>query len=101
MAIKTASALAPTSHEDARGIDENAPSSRLTTNQVYTLGLLLVIYVFGFIDRQIVNVLAETLKKDLDLQNWQLGLLTGFAFAIFYSTLGLPLAVIADRGFRK
>lgn len=92
-------ALAQQSGASAKqGLD---PPAGVTTHQVYTLGLLLIIYIFGFIDRQIVNVLAETLKKELDLHNWQLGLLTGFAFSIFYSTLGLPLAALADRGYRK
>ncbi len=61
------------------------------------LGVLLLVYVFNFLDRQIVNILAEPIGKDLDLSDTQLGLMTGLAFAVFYTVLGLPIARIADR----
>ena len=54
----------------------------------YALGVLFVVYVFNFIDRQIVTILAEPIKQDLQIADWQLGLMTGTAFAIFYCTLG-------------
>lgn len=61
------------------------------------LWLLLAVYTVNFVDRQILNILAEPIKRDLRLADWQLGLLTGFAFALFYTVLGLPLARHADR----
>jgi MFS family permease len=66
----------------------------------YALWLLLGIYTLNFLDRQIVNILAEPIKQDLNLQDWQLGLLTGLTFALFYTILGLPIARYAERGDR-
>jgi predicted MFS family arabinose efflux permease len=62
-----------------------------------TLWILLIVYVFNFIDRQIVNILAEPIAKDLKLSDTQIGLMTGLAFALFYTVLGLPIARYADR----
>jgi len=62
-----------------------------------TLWLLLIVYIFNFIDRQIVNILAEPIAKDLQLSDTQIGLMTGIAFALFYTVLGLPIARYADR----
>ena len=62
-----------------------------------TLWILLVVYVFNFIDRQIVNILAEPIARDLDLSDTQIGLMTGLAFALFYTVLGIPIARFADR----
>jgi MFS transporter, Spinster family, sphingosine-1-phosphate transporter len=61
------------------------------------LWLLLVVYIFNFIDRQIVNILAEPISRDLGLNDTQIGLMTGIAFALFYAILGLPIARYADR----
>ncbi|PZQ57290.1 MAG: MFS transporter [Phenylobacterium zucineum] len=66
----------------------------------YALGLLMVIYVVNFVDRQVVSILAEPIKRDLGLADWQLGLMTGLAFAMLYTVLGLPIARIAERGDR-
>src|SRR5512141_1238091 len=63
----------------------------------YALWLLLLIYVVNFLDRQVINILAEPIKDDLHLADWQLGLLSGFAFGIVYTLLGFPLARAADR----
>lgn len=62
-----------------------------------TLWILLTVYIFNFIDRQIVNILAEPIAKDLDLSDTQIGLMTGLAFALFYTVLGIPIARLADR----
>ena len=66
----------------------------------YAIWLLFVVYVFNFIDRQIVTILAEPIKRDLQIADWQLGLMTGTAFAIFYCTLGIPIARLAERRSR-
>lgn len=67
----------------------------------YVLLVLTGVYTFNFIDRQILVILQESIKADLDLSDTQLGLLTGFAFALFYVTLGIPIARFADRSNRK
>jgi len=66
----------------------------------YALGLLMLIYVVNFVDRQVVSILAEPIKRDLHLADWQLGLMTGLAFAVLYTVLGLPIARLAERGDR-
>lgn len=61
------------------------------------LWTLLVVYILNFLDRQIVTILAEGIKRDLHLSDTQIGLMTGLAFALFYTFLGLPIARYADR----
>jgi MFS family permease len=63
----------------------------------YVLGVLVVVYVFNFIDRQILAILAPSIQQDLGLSDTQLGALSGVAFGIFYATLGIPIARLADR----
>ena len=65
------------------------------------LGILLVVYTFNFIDRQILSILLESIKHDLTLTEQALGFLAGFAFAAVNATLGIPLALWADRGNRR
>ncbi|MBI3757011.1 MAG: MFS transporter [Deltaproteobacteria bacterium] len=67
----------------------------------YVLTVLFVVYVFNFIDRQILAILLEPIKKDLKISDTALGFLTGFAFAVFYTFAGLPLAQLADRWVRR
>ena len=77
-----------------------APADAPTFSRPYTryvLWLLLGINVVNFLDRQVVNILAEPIKRDLKISDTQLGLMTGLAFAIFYTILGLPIARLADR----
>ena len=61
------------------------------------LAMLVLVYTFNFIDRQIVGILAVPIKADLGLTDTQLGLMGGLAFALFYTLLGIPIAVLADR----
>ncbi len=61
------------------------------------LWTLMIIYIFNFLDRQIVSILAEPIKREFDLSDTQLGLMTGLAFALFYTLLGIPIARYADR----
>ena len=72
-------------------------SDILARNSRTMLWLLLIVYIFNFLDRQIVNILAEPIKADLQLSDTQLGLLAGPAFAVFYAVLGIPIARYADR----
>lgn len=65
------------------------------------LAMLLLVYVFNFVDRQILAILVVPIQKDLGLDDGQMGLLGGLSFAILYSTLGVPLAWLADRTSRS
>jgi len=67
----------------------------------YALILLTVVYSFNFIDRQLLAILQESIKAELALSDSQLGLLTGFAFALFYVSAGIPIARWADRSNRR
>ncbi|MEZ7830108.1 MAG: MFS transporter, partial [Gammaproteobacteria bacterium] len=67
----------------------------------YALVVLTLVYTFNFIDRQLLSILQESIKVDLSLSDSQLGLLTGFAFAMFYVTAGIPIARFADRSNRR
>jgi predicted MFS family arabinose efflux permease len=71
--------------------------SSLTGRPYFVLGLLILIYTFNILDRQIVSILAQPIKADLGLSDTQLGLLTGLAFAFFYSIFGIPVGWMADR----
>ena len=61
------------------------------------VSLMMVAYIFSFVDRYILGLLIEPIKADLNLTDTQIGLLLGPAFAIFYATMGLPLGYMADR----
>ncbi|MEM7457848.1 MAG: MFS transporter [Pseudomonadota bacterium] len=80
-----------------------AAASRASTGQsrTYVLIILTLVYTFNHIDRQILVILLEPIKADLGLSDGQLGLLSGLAFAAFYATLGIPIAMWADRGDRR
>ncbi len=67
----------------------------------YVLALLFVAYVFNFVDRQILGILLDSIKQDLHVSDSVMGLLTGTAFAVFYATLGLPIARLADVWVRR
>lgn len=74
-------------------------SNRRYANLV--LAMLLVVYTFNFLDRQILGILVQPIKADLGLTDTQLGALGGIAFALLYSTLAIPLALVADRTSRS
>ena len=67
----------------------------------YVLGVLVVVYIFNFIDRQILSILAEDIKADLGISDADIGFLYGTAFAIFYAVFGIPLGRLADTWTRK
>ncbi len=75
--------------------------SRITpAGRRYALAVLLAVFALNFMDRQILAILIQPIKEDLRLSDAQLGVLSGFAFALFYTTLGIPIAQWADRGKR-
>ncbi len=80
--------------------EENAAQPRVSGYAWYALILFVVVYIFNFIDRQIVSILAESIKADLKLDDAQIGFLYGTAFAIFYSLFGIPLGRLADSWYR-
>ena len=67
----------------------------------YSVSVLMLMYIFSFIDRQIIALLVEPMKRDLHITDTQIGLLQGLAFALLYTFLGLPIARLADRLSRK
>ncbi|EIF44073.1 major facilitator superfamily transporter [gamma proteobacterium BDW918] len=75
--------------------------SKIPGAAYYALGVLTMVYSFNFIDRQLLAILQESIKADLGLKDAHLGLLTGFAFAAFYVTAGIPIARWADRANRR
>lgn len=94
--------------EDERPVGSpRGPSGPVETSEFdarysnYVLGVLFLVYVMNFVDRQILSILVEPIKASLGASDTQMGFLTGFAFAIFYTTFGIPLARWADRGVRR
>ena len=67
----------------------------------YVLAVLVIVYVFNFIDRQILSILAEDIKLDLSVTDAQMGFLYGTVFAVFYAVFGIPLARFADVWVRR
>ena len=83
--------------QDVEGAGQARPAGAY---RYYVLGILALTYAFSFMDRQIVAILLGDLKAEFDLNDTQLGLLSGLAFALFYSTMALPIARLADRANR-
>lgn len=74
-----------------------AAPQRVGVYPYFVLLLLCLVYTFNYLDRQIISILAEPIKRDLNLSDTQIGLVSGFAFAVFYTTFGIPVAWLADR----
>jgi MFS family permease len=80
---------------------ENPPAAFDAGRAHYALGLLLVVMVVNHIDRNILNILIEPIKREFGVSDTAMGFLTGPVFAIFYTLAGMPLAFLADRTSRK
>ena len=80
--------------------DAGGVRPKWSSYQKYILALLLLVYVFNYIDRQIIVILSPAIKADLGISDTQLGLLKGIAFAVFYGVFGFPIARLADRKSR-
>ncbi|MEL7310092.1 MAG: MFS transporter [Pseudomonadota bacterium] len=76
-------------------------SGRVDPRAYYALGILTVVYTLNFIDRQIISILLPSIQDELLISDAQAGYLAGTFFAVFYATLGIPIAIIADRGNRR
>jgi MFS family permease len=90
------------STENPGEVQAFAPAPALSPAGIsrYAIGLLMVINILNNIDRQIVNILAEPIRRDLGLQDWQIGMMTGLSFALLYATLGVPISRLSERGSR-
>jgi MFS family permease len=82
-------------------LDDSAARKRFIAMRRYVLGLLVVVYTFNFIDRQILAILLPAIKAEFAVTDTILGFLAGSAFALFYATLGVPIALLADRWNRR
>ena len=67
----------------------------------YALIVLMVCYTLSFVDRQVLSLLVGPMKRDLAISDTEVGLLQGLAFALFYTTLGLPMGRVADTRSRR
>lgn len=67
----------------------------------FVLGVLCFIYIFNFLDRQLMSILIESIKRDTGFTDSQMGMMTGFYFALFYTVFGVIVGAIADRTSRK
>ncbi|HTO07600.1 MAG TPA: MFS transporter [Myxococcota bacterium] len=85
----------------ARNLETSGPAPYSDRYRRYVLGLLVVVYVFNFIDRQILTILGEDIRKEIGFSDTIFGLLTGPAFAILYTFVGIPIGFWADTGTRR
>ena len=67
----------------------------------YSVAVLMLMYIFSFIDRTTISLIVEPMKRDLQISDTQIGMLQGLAFALLYTFLGLPIARLSDRHNRK
>ena len=77
------------------------PAYQTASGRAWVLGILVVVYAVNFIDRNILTVLLQPIKEEFGVSDTAMGLLTGFAFAVFYTFAGIPIARIADRSSRR
>jgi sugar phosphate permease len=88
---------APGTSSSVPGVSSPVHDAASLAYRSYVLVVLVVVYTFNFIDRQIVGILAVPIKSELGLSDSQLGLMGGLAFALFYTLLGIPIARLADK----
>lgn len=86
-------------HPPEEPLPDNNTPSRAYAN--YVLGVLFIVYVFNFIDRQVLSVFIGPIKEEFGTSDTTMGLLVGFAFALLYTVAGIPIARWADRGNRR
>ncbi|MDO9488361.1 MAG: MFS transporter, partial [Sphingomonadaceae bacterium] len=86
------------------GVEADSPASTppqaTPRSASWLVALLTTGFALNLLDRQIINILAEPIKRDLGLADWQLGALSGLSFALLYSVAALPIARFADRSNR-
>lgn len=101
MSSETSGATGVDASLSAKGAEPEPTPYAKPFYRYYVLAVLTVVYVFNFVDRQLLVILQEPIKDELGLSDTQLGLLTGFAFALFYVVCGIPIARWADKGNRS
>ncbi|HIF95099.1 MAG: MFS transporter [Myxococcales bacterium] len=91
-----------TSAADSHPASKVEPDPQLSPAYTrYALGLLVVVYVFNFIDRSILSILLQPIKEEFQVSDTALGFLSGIAFAALYTIIGIPIARWSDRGRRS
>ena len=83
------------------GAATNSSAAFTPAYRWYALGLLFLVYVFNFVDRSILTLLAQPIKDEFQVSDTMIGLLSGPSFGLFYSILGIPIARLADRSVRR
>ena len=78
-------------------VQEPGAQGRASVYGYFIVGVLAVVYTLNFLDRQLMSILQESIRADLHLTDTQLGMVTGLAFAVVYTFLGIPIAWLADR----
>jgi MFS family permease len=86
---------------DARNVHDEDPPYPSAPRAWWAVVLLLVLYVLSFVDRQVISLMIDPIKKDLGIGDLGASLLTGFAFATFYTLFGIPIARLADTRSRR
>jgi MFS family permease len=89
------------SGDATRPTGPEAPQPPSEAYSRYLLGVLVLVYVLNFLDRQIITILAEDIKADLGISDAEIGFLYGTAFAVFYAVFGIPLGRLADVWQRR
>jgi len=82
-------------------VDDRAPDRPITARAWYALGVLTLIYALHAVDRSVMSIVIEPIKKEFGLADGQLGILTGLAFSLTYAVAGLPLGYLIDRTDRR
>lgn len=103
MAELTAGAAPPPSAPQTSAPQTSAPPRVAAPSRGYAgyvLVLLLIIYVLNNLDRQVINILAEPIKRELHLADWQVGIMSGISFALVYTILAVPVARLAEYRHR-
>jgi MFS family permease len=85
----------------AAGREEPASAYPTSFAAWYSVAVLMVMYIFSFIDRTTISLLVEPMKRDLHISDTQVGMLNGMAFALLYTLLALPIARLSDRHSRR
>ena len=78
-----------------------APAPPTPAYAWYVLAVLVAVYVMNFVDRQILAIVLDDVKRELGASDTAMGLLSGLAFSLFYTVAGIPIARLADRGSRR
>lgn len=92
--------VAPSAEPPLDEVGANAPIETASRSAWIGLFVLVIVYVLNFVDRNILSILAEDIKRDLQIGDDQLGFLYGTAFGVFYALFGIPLGKLADNWHR-